>query len=407
MPLPRDYQKANRLLRKLQSMEFGRTNTRSLGQTSGSGMWNDLYNIVANQASTWKKSRILNALPSNATQIKPVLQSGGTSQVDYNRSIVELSWLEAHGQCMDNIKVGQSKNPDSGRGAFANRFILEGGLVAPAPLIHVPDYQVLKMFPPKVSEQDSGKVDPNREGPFTFQLMMNYCFGHSHSTLVLCPYGMLTAYINHSRDEPNTKLQWSKEMQHPEWREWPVDEWGRDLHAGLSFDFVALRDIQEDEEILIDYGEVWEQSWQEHVRTFVPRENYVPASELNEMMDFTYRTMEDRDYQSDGVQLWCRARYVSKPRKGWNLKDQECRILKKLGEQDRFIVQIINTEHKKSLTNVVPGKIVFDVPSAAFYFTDMQDSRDHLQFDAFRHPMMIPDEVFPEAWKMKKRNAAK
>jgi hypothetical protein len=74
--------------------------------------------------------------------------------------------------------------------------------------------------------------------------------------------------------------------------------WGRTTHAGLSSDFVALRDIEEDEEILIDYGEAWERAWQEHVRNFVPRENYVPANELNEMADIVYRTVEDRDYRS-------------------------------------------------------------------------------------------------------------
>jgi hypothetical protein len=42
---------------------------------------------------------------------------------------------------------------------------------------------------------------------------------------------------------------------------------------------------------LIDYyGAVWKQAWQEHVHSFVPRENYVPAYGLNEMSDITYRT---------------------------------------------------------------------------------------------------------------------
>jgi hypothetical protein len=391
---------------KFKLMEQRLSGTQSSGRTSGGDLWKDLYNnVVAIQATTWKKSRILNALPSNATQINRVLQTGGTSKQDYNRSLVEISWLEEHGQCMDNIKVGQSKNPDAGRGALANRFIPEGGLVAPAPLIHIPDFHVLKMFPPKMDEKEPGRVLPNREDPrTTFQMMMNYCFGHNQSTLLLCPYGMLTSYINHSRDEPNAKIQWSKEMQHPEWQEWPIEEWGRTTHAGLSSDFVALRDIEEDEEILIDYCEAWERAWQEHVRNFVPRENYVPANELNEMADIMYRTVEDRDYRSDGVQLWCRAWYLSKQSRRRYRNDQECRILKKVGEHDhRYVVQLVQHYNydEEGLTEMEAGKIVFGVPSDAFYFVDVQYSRDYHQFDAFRHPMMIPEEMFPEVWKTK------
>jgi hypothetical protein len=109
------------------------------------------------------------------------------------------------GQCMDNIKVGNSTNPDAGRGAFANRFIPEGGLVAPAPLVHVGNYKAMKVFLPKDIPGKPGKLEPDRDGPFNFQLLMNYCFGHGESTLILCPYGLLTAFINHSHESPNTR----------------------------------------------------------------------------------------------------------------------------------------------------------------------------------------------------------
>jgi len=40
---------------------------------------------------------------------------------------------------------------------------------------------------------------------------------------------------------------------------------------GLSFEYVALRDIEEGEEIFMDYGEEWEDAWEQHVkvRSFV------------------------------------------------------------------------------------------------------------------------------------------
>jgi hypothetical protein len=303
---------------------------------------------------------------------------------------------------MDNIKVGNSTNPDAGRGAFANRFIPEGGLVAPAPLIHIGDYNAMKTFFPKDSEEKAGKVVPDRDGPFMFQLLMNYCFGHEESTLLICPYGLLTAFINHSHQSPNTRIQWSKEMRHADWRNESIAHWIDEYHTGLQIDFVALRDIEEDEEILIDYGAAWEAAWHEHVKSFVPRKNYIPAFELNEMVDIDYRTAEDEDYEVNDVQLMCASWYIAQF-VDQNDGDCECRVLKKLGN-DRYLVQLLEVTlyDKDRYTEILPGKILWNVPSDAFIFVDLPYTRDHYDLQAFRHAMMIPDDMFPEVWKNKK-----
>ncbi len=80
------------------------------------------------------------------------MEAGGTAYQDYNSTIRSVALLEQHGQCMDNIKDGVSILPDAGRGARANRFIPKGGLVALAPLIHVPDRYVLKLSPIHISQ---------------------------------------------------------------------------------------------------------------------------------------------------------------------------------------------------------------------------------------------------------------
>jgi hypothetical protein len=115
------------------------------------------------------------------------------------------------------------------------------------------------------------------------------------------------------------------------------------------------------------------------------------------MVDVPYRTIEDRDYQSDGVRLWCRSWYLESH--GYK-KDQECRILKHLTE-DRHVVQIMKYQDraKDGVNTMEAKKVLVDIPSDAFYFKDVQYSRDHLQFDAFRHAMMIPNDIFPTAWK--------
>jgi hypothetical protein len=220
--------------------------------------------------------------------------------------------------------------------------------------------------------------------------------------MLLCPYGLLTALINHSAEKPNAKIQWSETMRHPEWRDQPIESWGDEYHTGFQIDFVALRDIKKNEEILIDYGEAWERAWQEHVRNFVPRENYAPAYELNAMKGLVYRTIEDRPYELDDVQLWCRSWYIQKfVKRSRNRNDDlECRILKRL-EEDRYVVQLVRYENDddEETTTLETMGILWAVPSDAFYLLDEPYTRDHLQFSAFRHAMMIPDEMFPEIWK--------
>jgi hypothetical protein len=302
---------------------------------------------------------------------------------------------------MDNIKDGDSDIPDAGRGAFANRFIPKGGLVAPAPLIHIRDYNSLKMFQPKFDEQNPEKLVPDRDGPFTFQLLLNYCFGHEKSTLLLCPYGILTALINHSHENPNTRIQWNDRMRHPEWRNEPIQKWAQTNHAGLQFDFVALRDIEEGEEILIDYGSTWESAWQEHVKSFVPREDYMPAFELNEIVDKEFHTEDEMDYEANGVFLMCHGWYIREYIE--EERDSHCRVLKKL-ENDRYLVQLLQLKYsdkRGGVMTVEEGAMLWSVPADALFFKDMPHSRDHFQPNAFRHTMMIPDDMFPEVWKNK------
>ena len=165
----------------------------------------------------------------------------GTAFQMYNATVKNQEWMEEHGQCMDNIREGVSTIPHAGRGAFASRKIRKGRLVAPAPLIHLPNRSNLVMYEHKIYED--GKWRRNTARPTHHQLLLNYCFGYRESTLLLCPYGLLTYYINHDATNPNTKIVWSKNHRHPEWFDQTIEEWGSTWHNGLSLDYIALRDI--------------------------------------------------------------------------------------------------------------------------------------------------------------------
>jgi hypothetical protein len=378
----------------------------------------DLWQLVFSTVGVWDV-RVHSALAGAATvdQIDTLLQAGGTGMLHYNRSIRNVDWLEEHGTCMDHIRPGNhSTIPQAGRGAFANRFIKEGQTVAPAPLIHVPDRSILTIYDSYKSEEyddvtNDYSEERNASAPIHHQLMLNYCFGHRHSTLLLCPYGVVTSLINHSRDQPNTRIVWSdKVTQHPEWLDMPIDDWALEEHAGLAFDFVALRDIQENEEILIDYGEEWETAWQKHVAAWQPpasAASYRPAYELDADIDSDLPTVEEGSYEHvEHLNLLCREEYRVMSGLPENTWDDEtmypCRVV------DRFLVhgetfytaeiyaEVDDWESETTFT--VVEEVLFMVPRGAFCFEDTYYSRDHAQIWSMRHDMRIPDELMPTAW---------
>jgi hypothetical protein len=395
----------------------------------------DLWNIMMDAREIWKESRLLYALPgrnTTLTELQVILDFGGTSMQHYNASVKSQQWMAEHGQCMDRIMDGVSTIPHAGRGAFARRPIRKGDLVSPAPIVHLPNRTALTMYEASVNEEGTWKRNVTR--PYHHQLLLNYCFGHRDSTVLLCPYGLLNFLINHSHDRPNTRVVWSRRQRHADWLERPVDDWGKKFHNGLSMDFVALRDIERGEEITIDYGWEWEQAWQAHVQAFeAPVRRYMPAFELNRRLK---RREEDVDHgggddlvllpthyeldkQWEGVVLFCRQEYFPevdvdiKPYK-FGFTDEEeygnyykCRVLSRNDQENRYIAEVV--EHESWIENRftdqeetwedTPKLLLLDVPRHAFFYRDEPAKRDHHQFWSFRHDMRIPDDMFPDAWK--------
>ena len=82
--------------------------------------------------------------------------------------------------------------------------------------------------------------------------MNTYCWRHEHfktvSSIVLCPYGMSVNYINHNQSLANERVQWAKD--------------GEMNHNSSLINTHPLRDIESGEEILMDFGNVWEERWQ-------------------------------------------------------------------------------------------------------------------------------------------------
>merc|ERR1712127_973672 len=150
-------------------------------------------------------------LPSDPSQLKEFVEEGGAITSRVPGSMRSLKWLETNGLCMDNIKPGPSTIPYAGRGAFANRDISEGDLVAPVPLVHIPEETIMDMHELAGYEIDMepGYTYLRESDEITgLQLLFNYCWGHPKSTMMFFPVGAVAGFINHapSKDKVNAKM---------------------------------------------------------------------------------------------------------------------------------------------------------------------------------------------------------
>jgi SET domain len=220
--------------------------------------------------------------------------AGSTGLNYYNRSIQAVSILEKHGSCVDYIRADKSTIPLAGNGAFANTHLPAGTVVAPMPLIHLLDRsylfiyegimmdgsldvdestdEYLDFYDEYILDEDDAENSSEHQSNHRLherkvihhQLLLNYCFGHNDSSILLCPYGVGSGLVNHAGPgfDANVKLAWSKKFsKRSEWLNQTLDEWEKHEYNGLAFEFVAIRDIEEDEEILFDYGSNWEQAF--------------------------------------------------------------------------------------------------------------------------------------------------
>ena len=254
-----DYEKVDKTIEKM--IEFFQKHEGKLDDSSKKKIYEFLRLEVMDAAAGSEKSpQIRNMLPNDPADLQNILDSGGSFAAKAPGSARTLELLEKNGMCMDNIKPGPSTIPYAGRGAFANRAIKEGNLVAPVPLIPISDETILDMHPIESVVSNSAAVAEEEEEPdymliressevHGIQLLMNYCLGHPKSSMLFFPVGAVASYINHapSTDKINAKMVWSEHLENRlDLLEEPLPQFvamGR-----LVIEIVATRDIEEGEE---------------------------------------------------------------------------------------------------------------------------------------------------------------
>lgn len=390
--------------------------------------------------------RLRGALPDTVADLRRAAGVGSAAHSLPN-FIRTREWLDSNGKCMDNIRPGQSNIPQAGRGAFANRFISAGSVVIPLPLIHL-NRSILDMYDLRDDPNHEGRLLKSKQSTGK-QMLINYCFGHPKSSILLYPYSMMSSYINHASGDrvANVKLQWISDegsmsgFHHPEWFDKAPETILSHSKAGLMLEAIALVDIQEGDEILLDYGKAWDQAWAKHIASWNDQEEilmkggnpdshkYVYPHELNseesiirtegEVEERPYppnlrvgclhlhrysdslNPMEERPIRRDGPPVKGRVWQEGEPYGGDAAYIRPCRILERRkgqSSEDGYLYTALLDEDVSESDEEMDDRLLFDVPRSGLKFIDMPYQSDQHLKAAFRSEIGLPDEIWPDAW---------
>lgn len=379
-----------------------------------------------------KRGKVLKSLlPQTPAKVKKAIEAGGAFMYRNQDMVKSLDWLETHGLCVDYLRSGTSTIPHAGRGAFASRSFKEGDVIAPIPLIPILTEDILDMYmiTEYTDEDNQVALTYDRERPIGRQLLINYAFGHAESSLLMVPTSPMVNLINHA-STPNAYIQWSAHdhvgFDHGI-HDIPFHEWNlAEVDPQIVFLLIADRDIEEGEEIFIDYGPSWTNAWEEHLGRF---QEY-----LNVAGDVWPRRSEDArvEFKNKPYPTDLKKKQIPYPPSSFtacfldtdivpdgepkeNAAGQEifqwigptnyedfagqnlmvCDLQSSQGDEKSGYTYSVLTRFKGS-TDIVEVK---GVPHSAIILLEKPYMSDMHSFGAFRHWIEIPDDMFPQAWR--------
>jgi len=402
IPNEDDFKHADHLMHKVLSIptanQANRKNFKPRKNDALEGLWAMVRNISSPALQI--------ALPLRYDELQKATKYGASRHsVGGLSSIRSQEWLDTNGICIDNLYVDMSTIPQAGRGAFAKRFLPKDSVVAPAPVLQV-----------NITDAERGR-----------QLLYNYVYGHPESQVALVVYSSTVNFINHDSSNPNVKLQWSSSPLHK--KEFLHHSAENVLNAsfGLVLEFVALRDIYPDEEILFNYGVEWELEWKKHVEQWSPiedSENYVSAEDAIGLMGILTLEEQKKNPYPDNVHTAC---YFSRTedtsyeditmegdpiltyRAKWTESNRgclrRCSILGRSSEtisgQTFYDALVEHHNHHDSECNIPENEKIYvtEIPSDAVTLIDKLSSRNQHLPNTFRHYIQLSDELYPMSWR--------
>lgn len=372
------------------------------------------------------------AFPNNFDELTSILQKGG-SLIHHNpETMKSLTWLDTHGQCIDGLYAGISSIPHAGRGAFAKRAIRRGDVIAPMPLLKINDKSWLDMYEKDLTYNDDeeiiSKIVDSDDPILTHkQLLLNYCFGHPKSSILLHPVGSVVNMVNHKQNGKgaNAEILWS---HHPiynrDWLNKSMDELQELDGYGIGFDLVATRDIKADEEVFLDYGTEWDMAWKNHLESWLDDIWPLKASDFNQQLKrstfFTNNEREelilssDSDPYPENIETVCQVAWIEENRPDGSpilIFDSNVEYRQLWTTDNMYRCGIIHrdvidggdwykvNDYFYTVIIYPTGDTIEKVPHNNIRFQDKAYTGDMHNPNAFRKPIGIPDTIFPDAWR--------
>lgn len=381
--------------------------------------WIDiLYRLQHEMLPSQSDQRLKELLPQTLSDLLLAKEKGAAK---YQLRDRDLEWVKQHGYCLDNIRQGPSSVHNAARGAFATRSIPKGSLIAPAPLIVV----------------NASAFNLEHRGPDnqTVQLLGNYCFGThaSKDQFLLCPLSQIVL-MNHRPVKPNAGIRWGKPSGNRKDANINLllksgseiqdlyKEAGTKVNAPLMFDIYAINDINEGDEIFLDYTLQWSDAFAEYSNieeermppiskdlSVVPNKGILPLSEdLHSSLSYLCRIepfvrdkprriVEEEDYRGrpyhyfDRLDAHMRALFRGNDFLMWH----PCDVVGTTDEGATFRAVV----YSKAPT--VQGVIrrYHNLPRQALRVIQgtYQSQQHHPK--SFRHFLPIPDTHFPSRWR--------
>ena len=167
------------------------------------------------------------------------------------------------------------------------------------------------------------------------------------------------------------------------------------------------------EEIFLDYGPEWEAAWSEHVQNWKPPPNAELYKHSSEYQLEFFRTMEELNSSPypPNLHTMCYESYKKNRDNGTfeflpvlrkDTKRVYCDVLMRRQEESRDGTSEPNYSYTVTLKPGRPNTeeiVVHKYAADAIFLYDKAFSGDWHLRNAFRHKIMIPDDVFPETWK--------
>jgi hypothetical protein len=158
----------------------------------------------------------------------------------------DLKELQQVGYCLDNIYLDDSSIPMAGKGVFSKQYHHKGDIVHVSPVIVLPKHAINTISDHSV--------------------LGNYCFEFGNASDVLLFPIALAGMMNHGAGSTaNIEVKWFEWDGQNSLLNKPIAELEKLQFAPLFIQYVAKEDIEPHTELLISYGDAWENAWMKYL----------------------------------------------------------------------------------------------------------------------------------------------